>query len=106
MPTSRLPGIYHQTLAERLDTVAEAAGLTPDEQARLAGGRGLDPAIADGMIESVLGVYGLPYAVATNLVVNAQDRLVPMVIEEPSVVAGLSFAGRLVREGGGFAGRL
>lgn len=52
------------------------------------------------MIENVIGVYGLPLGVATNVVVNGRDHLVPMAVEEPSVVAGLSYAARLVRAGG------
>ncbi len=57
---------------------------------------------AERMIENVIGTYSLPFAIATNFTINGQDRLVPMVIEEPSVVAGLSYAARLVRDGGGF----
>ncbi len=54
------------------------------------------------MVENVVGTYALPLGIATNFVVNGRDVLVPMVIEEPSVVAGASFAARLARAGGGF----
>lgn len=57
---------------------------------------------ADKMIENVIGTYALPVGVATNFVVNGRDVLVPMVVEEPSVVAGASFAARLARAAGGF----
>src|SRR5262249_36372961 len=63
---------------------------------------GLDLDTADHMIENVVGVFGLPFAVALNFRVNGRDVLVPMVIEEPSVVAAASNAARLVRDGGGF----
>ena len=82
--------------------VAEASGLTREEQAVLSGAAGLDPGLADHMIENAVGVHGLPLGIATNFLVNGRDVLVPMVIEEPSVVAGASYAARLVREGGGF----
>lgn len=64
---------------------------------------GLDLAQADAMIENVVGLYNLPFAVATNFLIDGQDRLIPMVIEEPSVVAACSNAARLFREGGGFS---
>ena len=54
------------------------------------------------MIENVVGVYGLPLGIAQNFIVNGREVLVPMVIEEPSVVAGASFMARLARAGGGF----
>jgi len=63
---------------------------------------GLDPARADQMIENVVGVHALPLGIAVNFLVNRRDVLVPMVIEEPSVVAGASFAAKLARAGGGF----
>ena len=64
---------------------------------------GLTPGGADHMIENAVGVFGLPIGMATNFLVNGRDVLVPMAIEEPSVVAGASFAARLVRAGGGFS---
>ena len=102
MPSSRIPGFYRLTRSERRERVADWAELDQATRAALADERGLDPALAERMIENVVGVYGLPLAVVTNFLVDGQDRLVPMAVEEPSVVAGLSFAARLVREGGGF----
>ncbi len=64
--------------------------------------RGLGLAQADKMIENVVGMFALPLGIATNFQVNGRDVIVPMVIEEPSVVAGASFAARLARAGGGF----
>ena len=102
MPVSRIPGFYKLSPDQRRVAVCDFADLTPDEARLLADDRGLDPEIAERMIENVVGVYGLPMAVATNFCINGRDRLIPMVVEEPSVVAGLSYAARLVRQGGGF----
>jgi hydroxymethylglutaryl-CoA reductase len=101
-PTSRLPGFHEQSLAERLRRLAEASGMTPDALAAFSGAAGLTPEQADHMIENGVGVFGLPLGVAMNFVVNGREVLVPMAIEEPSVVAGASFMARLARAGGGF----
>ncbi len=98
--SSRLPGLYTLTVGERRRQVAEAAGL--DDQALAALDGGLSEDDAAGMIENVLGRYALPFAVATNFTVDGIDALVPMVIEEPSVVAAASNAARMVRAAGGF----
>ncbi|MBN1310684.1 MAG: hydroxymethylglutaryl-CoA reductase, degradative [Anaerolineae bacterium] len=99
---SRLPGFYKHTLDERADVVAGWADLTPAEHAALLGEEGLPTELADKLIENAVGIYGLPLGIAVNFQVNGQDVLVPMAIEEPSVIAGVSFAAKLVRAGGGF----
>jgi len=99
--SSRLPGFFRRTPQERRREVQAFADLTDEEIAALDSG-GLTLEQADRMIENVIGLHALPLGIATNFQVNGRDRLVPMVIEEPSVVAGLSYAARLVREGGGF----
>jgi hydroxymethylglutaryl-CoA reductase len=101
MPSSRLPEFYKLSPAERVARVQEFAGLTDDEAATLQRADALSLAQADKMIENVVGVYGLPLGIATNFLVNGRDYLVPMVIEEPSVVAAASHAARLLRDGGG-----
>jgi hydroxymethylglutaryl-CoA reductase len=101
--TSRIPGFYKRPLTERAALVAQWADLSKTEQAILLGVNGLNAAHADHMIENVVGIYGLPLGVATNFLVNGVDVLVPMVIEEPSVVAACSNAAKLFRDGGGFA---
>jgi hydroxymethylglutaryl-CoA reductase len=68
----------------------------------LDGSQGLSPERADHMIENVVGIHSLPLGIALNFMVNDRDVLVPMVIEEPSVVAGASFMAKLARGGGGF----
>lgn len=101
--TSRLPGFYKQSLADRGQAVQAWAGLTPEQRAALDGTAGLTPDQADHMIENVVGLHALPLGVAVNFLVNGREVLVPMAIEEPSVVAGASFMAKLARAGGGFA---
>jgi len=100
--SSRLAGFYNQPLEERIEQIARWARLTGDETAVLHGAMGLDLTRADQMIENVVGLYSLPLGIAVNFAVNGRDVLVPMVIEEPSVVAGASLAAKLARAGGGF----
>jgi len=97
---SRLPGFYQLNIEERTRIVAQWAGLTPDELSTLQ--RGLALAQAERMIENVIGACALPLGIAVNFLINERDVLIPMAIEEPSVVAGASFGARLAREDGGF----
>jgi hydroxymethylglutaryl-CoA reductase len=111
MTTSRIPGFYNLSLDERLDKLAEAAGFSPGELApfrtlrRIQGDAptGLTDEQADHMVENAVGTFGLPLGIGLNFIVNGHDVLVPMAIEEPSVVAGASFMAKLVRAGGGFS---
>jgi hydroxymethylglutaryl-CoA reductase len=98
---SRIPGFHKKSVNERQNLIRESASLDEATIGRLSHG-GIDLATADRMIENVVGLYSLPLGIATNFLINQREILVPMVIEEPSVVAGASFAARLVREGGGF----
>ncbi|MEN4040940.1 MAG: hydroxymethylglutaryl-CoA reductase, degradative [Anaerolineaceae bacterium] len=93
---------YQLSIADRRQQIAAQAGLTPEELAALGGAGGLSLEQADHMIENVVGLYALPLGIAQNFVVNGREVLVPMAIEEPSVVAGASFMARLARAGGGF----
>ncbi len=93
--SSRITGFYKLSPAGRLDAVRAFAGLEEEVQ-------GLSVERADRTIENVIGVHGLPLGIATNFTINSRDYLIPMAIEEPSVVAGASYAARLVRSGGGF----
>jgi hydroxymethylglutaryl-CoA reductase len=99
--SSRLPGFYKLSLAERVAAVAEWAGLAEADQAILLG-QGLPAAQANQMIENSVGTYSLPLGVAVNFQINGRDYLVPMAVEEPSVLAAVSHAAKLIREGGGF----
>jgi len=100
--TSRLPGFYKLTIAERLERAAAVAGLDAKTKAAFERLGGLEPDQADHMVENVIGVFGLPLGVATNFLINDREILVPMAIEEPSVIAGASFMAKLARGGGGF----
>jgi hydroxymethylglutaryl-CoA reductase len=110
MPTkaigSRIPDFYNLTLAQRLSELAQRGELSPDDIAALSGQAGLTIEQADHMIENVVGVLALPLGIALNFIVNGREVLVPMAIEEPSVVAGASFMAKLARAGGGFIARV
>lgn len=99
---SRIPGFYRLSIYERRALIAERSGVPADELDRALHGGGLDPDKADKVVENVLGTYGLPFGVALNVRVNGRDHLVPMVVEEPSVIAAASNAARMVRASGGF----
>jgi hydroxymethylglutaryl-CoA reductase len=99
---SRIPEFRSLSLADRRRELAARAELTSDDLALLDTG-GLAAADAARMIENVVGIYALPLGVALNFQVNQRDYLVPMAVEEPSVVAAASYAARMVRAGGGFS---
>lgn len=101
-PTSRIPGFYNLSLAERQAALQRASGLSAEDLATLTGEQGLAAEQADHMIENVVGRFALPLGVALNFIVNGREVLVPMVVEEPSIVAGASFMAKLARPGGGF----
>ncbi len=100
MTSSRITGFYNLTLDERLKSLADATHQTPEDLIRLSNGLHTD--IASHMIENFVGIYGLPLGIGLNFTVNGRDVLVPMVIEEPSVIAGASFMAKLARTNGGF----
>jgi hydroxymethylglutaryl-CoA reductase len=99
---SRIPGFYNLGLEQRLAEITRRADLSSEEAAALSSSAGLSASQADHMTENVVGVYGLPLGIGLNFQINGRDVLVPMVIEEPSVVAGASFMAKLARLGGGF----
>lgn len=99
---SRIAGLYNMTIKQRLASLQSEAGVDADVLRVLQQFGGIDGDQADHMIENVVGVFGLPLGIATNFQVNGRDILIPMAIEEPSVVAGASFMAKLARAGGGF----
>jgi len=100
---SRLGGFYHLNPFERLQVVKSFDGLNDEDLHQLHGGNGaLTVERADKMIENVVGTFNLPLGIATNFQINGRDVLIPMVVEEPSIVAGASYAAKLIRAGGGF----
>ena len=98
---SRLENLRNLSPAERLARVAEAAFLDRDAAGAFGGGA-LPAALANGMIENVIGTFEIPIGVATNFTINGRDYLIPMAVEEPSVVAAASYMARIARSGGGF----
>jgi hydroxymethylglutaryl-CoA reductase len=102
-PSSRLPGFHKLTLEQRLEQLARSHGLSPEEKVTLHRLGSLPLSTANSMIENVVGTFSLPLGLGLNLEVNGTDYLVPMALEEPSVVAAVSFAAKIVREAGGFS---
>ncbi|MDJ0710250.1 MAG: hydroxymethylglutaryl-CoA reductase, degradative [Woeseiaceae bacterium] len=103
MSDSRIAGLYRLPVAGRIARLEEYGWLSADDAAALCGGHHvLSPLSADRMIENVIGVFGLPFAVAPNFVVNGRECIAPLVVEEPSIVAGLSAAAGKARTAGGF----
>ncbi|MET3227868.1 UNVERIFIED_ORG: hydroxymethylglutaryl-CoA reductase [Burkholderia sp. 1263] len=99
---STLPNFRSLSPEERLAQVCKAAGLDASQHAQLAGPGALSLETANGMIENVIGTFQLPMAVAGYFQINGKDVIVPMVVEEPSIVAAASFMAKLARVGGGF----
>jgi hydroxymethylglutaryl-CoA reductase len=99
--SSRLPGFYKHSLVDRVDIVAAWAGLNEEEKQSLLEG-GLTADLADKMIENSIGTYELPLGIAANFKINGRDYLIPMAVEEPSVLAAVSHSAKLIRGSGGF----
>ncbi len=102
MMTSRLSGFHKLAVGDRLSTVSRVGRMSIEETHAFAGGSGLTTELANTMIENAIGVFGIPLGLGLNLQVNGRDYLVPMAVEEPSVIAAVSFAAKIAREGGGF----
>lgn len=103
MQGSRIPRFYKMTVPERVRTVRDRGLLSPDDYRILKSGKHtLSVQLADKMIENVIGVMGLPVGLGLNFLINDREYVVPLVVEEPSIVAALSSAAKLARECGGF----
>ena len=102
MKSSSFSGFYKLSIADRQKEVAEFCGLSQDELDLLGQSGSLPLDVADHMIENVIGAMSLPFGVGMNFKVNGKEYLVPMVLEEPSVVAAASNMARLVNKTGGF----
>ncbi len=101
MTNSRISGFYNLTLEQRRAKLLESAPLSPEDLLPFTNG-GLSADTADHMIENVIGMYSLPVGIGLNFMINGRDVLIPFVVEEPSIVAGVSFMAKLTRAGGGF----
>ncbi len=100
--SSRIEGFYRMPRHERLNRLAISSGLREAEMSELLDASPLPFHAADHMVENAVGVTGLPLGIGLNFLINGRDRIVPMAIEEPSVIAAASHAARLVRHSGGF----
>jgi len=101
-PNSRIENFRALEPSERLKAVSNAAQLNENDQNALSGADTLPMMLANGMIENVVGKFELPLGVATNFTVNGKDYLIPMAVEEPSVVAAASYMAKIARDHGGF----
>ncbi|MBN2066845.1 MAG: hydroxymethylglutaryl-CoA reductase, degradative [Candidatus Diapherotrites archaeon] len=102
MPSSELHKFYKKGLGERLQIVKEFAGLGEEEIGKLKKYGAMDFETADRMSENVIGTQQLPLGIATNFLINGKDCLIPMAVEEPSIIAAASKIAGLVRKTGGF----
>jgi hydroxymethylglutaryl-CoA reductase len=99
---SRIGGFYRLTVDERRRKLAEALELSGAEVEALNAADALALDVADIMVENAVGTFALPFGVALNFRVNQRDHVIPMVVEEPSVIAAASNAALVARAGGGF----
>lgn len=103
MPQPSIKKFYELSLPERVEDLAHESGVPLETLKALSGEQGLTAEQADHMVENAIGVYGLPLGIARNFLINNTEYLIPMVIEEPSVIAGASFMAKLAHAGGGFS---
>ena len=100
---SRIPRFYKMSIDERVRAVHERGVLTDNDfESLVSGDATLALTAADKMIENVIGVLGLPIGLGLNFLINSKEYVVPLVVEEPSIVAALSAAAKMARTGGGF----
>lgn len=93
---------YKKSRQDRIDVLVDQEHITSDQAEFLKNGQGLPTEIADNMIENALSTYGLPYGLALNFLINDQEIHIPMVTEEPSVIAAASNGGKIIQQAGGF----
>lgn len=102
--TSRIAGFYQQGVKERIGLLDAHGALDPETRTFLERGGGIETSVADRMSENVVAVHGMPFSIALNFLIDGRERLIPMSVEEPSVVAAASNAARMARASGGFFG--
>jgi len=104
MANSRISGFYKYSIPERLRILHQNAILSEDDYTLLRNGNSiLRPEDSDKMIENVIGVFGLPMGLGLNFLINGKDYVIPMVVEEPSILAAVSASAKIVRDCGGFS---
>ncbi|WP_010099570.1 hydroxymethylglutaryl-CoA reductase, degradative [Ornithinibacillus scapharcae] len=102
MKSSRIPGFYKKTVEERRELLQEALNFSDDELSALFSEDALPIETADKMIENVIGTFPLPLGLGLNFLINGKDYIIPMAVEEPSIVASASHIAKIVRDAGGF----
>lgn len=102
MKTSRIPGFYNMAVEERLGVIKEIHSLSDEDLEEIKGEGPLTLEKANNMIENVIGTFELPFGLGLNFLINGKDYVIPMAIEEASVVASASHIAKIVREAGGF----
>ncbi len=103
MATSRIPNFYRYSITERLNLLRSNGVLSEEDVRALANGKfTLHPEEADKMVENVISVFSLPMGLGLNFLINGKEYIVPMVVEEPSIIAAVSSAAKLIRKAGGF----
>lgn len=100
--TSRIPGFYKYSVEERRELIARMHQLSDEEKEQLSSAISLPVETADKMIENVVGTFSLPLGLGLNFLINEKEYVIPMAIEEPSVVASASYIAKIVRDAGGF----
>ena len=99
---SELPNFKNKSPQQRLDIIIENSNLTKNEITALSGPNSLPIETADGMVENVIGKFELPLGIATNFLINGKEYLIPMAVEEPSIIAAASHMAKIIRKAGGF----
>ncbi len=102
MKTSRIPGFYKMPVEERRKLISKKFNLSKEHEAQLFSNQALGIDTADKMIENVIATFPLPFGLGLNFLINNKDYVIPMVLEEPSVVASASYIAKIVRDAGGF----
>lgn len=100
--SSRIPGFYKMSIEERKKYIADLFQLSEEDVKQLNDPVSLSEDIADKMIENVIGTFSLPLGLGLNFLIDGKDYVVPMAVEEPSIVASASYIAKIVREAGGF----
>src|SRR5690606_28195721 len=101
-PAGRVTGLHKLSIPQRIEAAARFAGLTADEVAHLGNTGNLPAHLADHLVENVIGTMNVPLGLATNMVIDGRERLIPMATEESSVIAAVCNAGKQCRDSGGF----
>jgi len=100
--SSRIPGFYKMSIEERKNYIIESFNLSDEDASRLSSQLSLPEETADKMIENVIGTFSLPLGLGLNFLIDGKDYIIPMAVEEPSIVASASYIAKIVREAGGF----